>query len=321
MTNIKYIVSMTTLSVILTPSMLFAQSVSSTTSASTQKAPVPIAAPVGTGATSAGNPAALATSEAQSQNEEKAKQAVEKNQETTFKKELDEEEQTDGMWVKDAPANELYQYLARKAGLQYMYNPALEKLKITGHLFAQNPLNQMEEIGFLHQLTLYKKGRTLYVMTEADMDKLPLANKTYCLKYLRPTDLEQIKSILQPALSKRGSMQLEPKTSMIVVQDSQANIQNVMNLLTSIDKPQKQIIVESKILRVSDNSSRNTGFDWAKTFGGSGLSVDATSDLVQLFNLDNSWFKPGTLQTSSGSGGSVGTGESSSSSKIGRAHV
>ena len=38
-------------------------------------------------------------------------------------------------WLDNYPLNDLYQYLANLAGLQYFHSPALDSIKVTGQLF------------------------------------------------------------------------------------------------------------------------------------------------------------------------------------------
>lgn len=211
-----------------------------------------------------------------------------------------QEAPADGSWVKDAPLNEILQYLARKAHVQYVYNPKLNEVKVTGHIYDADPLEQMEQLSFLNQVTIYRKGNTIYAMTEEDLQMLPLSKTTYTLQYLRPTDVDPIKSIIQPILSERGSVTLEPKTSTLVLRDSEANLKQIVELLEKVDRARKQIIVETKVVRARSNIGKQTGVDWSSTLGDAGLSISAVRSLNSTFGIDS------VLGTATGSAGPGG---------------
>src|SRR5690606_9819046 len=109
----------------------------------------------------------------------------------------------EGYIIKDAPLNDIFQFLAKEAGRQYFHNSkiATPEYQVTGHLNDGNPLQQMEELSFMYGLTLYTKGNTIYALTQAQLSQLPGAEFHYQLRYLRPTDIEQIKSLITPMLS------------------------------------------------------------------------------------------------------------------------
>ena len=95
-----------------------------------------------------------------------------------------------------------FQFLAKSAGRQYFHNLKINgpDYMVTGHLDDGNPLNQMEELAFMYGLSLHTKGNTIYALTQAQFGNLPSSEFHYRLKYLRPSDMEQIKELIRPML-------------------------------------------------------------------------------------------------------------------------
>lgn len=93
----------------------------------------------------------------------------------------------DGYWVDNAPINEVFQYLARKAGTQYFYNNEIgtPQFNLTGHIKLDDPRRQMEDIAVAFGLTIFQQGNTVYAMNEQQLAKLPVEVMSYSLKYLR----------------------------------------------------------------------------------------------------------------------------------------
>jgi type II secretory pathway component GspD/PulD (secretin) len=209
----------------------------------------------------------------------------------------------EGYLIKDAPLNDIFQFLAKQAGRQYFHNAkiATPDYRVTGHLNDGNPLNQMEELAFMYGLTLYTKGNTIYALSQAQLGQLPSAEFNYQLKYLRPTDIEQIKALLVPMLTPgTGIVNFEPKTNTIVIIDTAHRIEQAREFLHNIDRAKGQIVVETKIIRVNSTAAQRTGVNWANSLGEAGTSLEIAGSLNSLFGINTAGFltKGGTAGSS-----------------------
>jgi len=194
----------------------------------------------------------------------------------------------EGFIIKDAALNDIFQFLAKSAGRQYFHNTKITgpDFLVTGHLNDGNPLQQMEELAFMYGLSLHTKGNTIYALTQAQLSQLPSAEFHYQLRYLRPTDVEQIKELIKPMLSPgTGIVNFEPKTNTVIIIDSAHRIEQARSLLHGIDKAKGQIIVETKILRVNSTAAERQGVNWATSLGKDGTSLSMVSNLNSLFGL------------------------------------
>ncbi len=193
-----------------------------------------------------------------------------------------------GFIIKDAALNDIFQFLAKSASRQYFHNTKIAgpEYLVTGHLNDGNPLQQMEELAFMYGLSLHTKGNTIYALTQAQLSQLPSAEFHYQLRYLRPTDIEQIKELIKPMLSPgTGIVNFEPKTNTVIIIDSAHRIEEVQKLLHGIDKVKGQIIVETKILRINTTAAERTGVNWANSLGKDGTSIRIARDLNSVFGL------------------------------------
>ena len=196
----------------------------------------------------------------------------------------------EGFIIKDAGLNDIFQFLAKAAGRQYFHNAKIAgpEFLVTGHLNEGNPLEQMEELAFMYGLSLHTKGNTIYALTSAQLAQLPSAEFHYQLRYLRPTDMEQIKELIKPMLSPgTGIVNFEPKTNTIIIIDSAHRIEQARGLLHGIDKAKGQIIVETKILRVNSGAAERTGVNWSSSLGKDGTELRVVRDLNSVFGLDS----------------------------------
>lgn len=226
----------------------------------------------------------------------------------------------DGYWIDNAPINEVFQYLAHSAGLQYFYNNELNdpQFSITGHLRTDNPLQQMEELAVHFGLTLHQQRSSVRLMNDAQLAKLPVEVMSYTLKYLRgaplnrsisapaaqesdeeggaakaaaapgavQSDFEKLKSIIRPMLTHEiGQIEFEEKTNTLLVSDNTIKLERVRKLLEGIDKAKPQILVNVRVLRIKRDQGRQVGVDWSRALGDTGTSLTTRQSLNALFNL------------------------------------
>jgi hypothetical protein len=76
-------------------------------------------------------------------------------------------DQPDVYRLEDFPMNELFEFLARKAGLQYFYNPDVAGYHVTGELARRaDPMDSMQELAAQYGLTVYQQGNTIVLITD-----------------------------------------------------------------------------------------------------------------------------------------------------------
>lgn len=199
----------------------------------------------------------------------------------------------EGYLIKDAPLNDIFQFLAKQAGRQYFHNAkiATPDYRVTGHLNDGNPLQQMEELAFMYGLTLYTKGNTIYALSQAQLGQLPSAEFNYQLRYLRP-DAAQIKELLAPMLTPgTGIVNFEPKTNTIIIIDTAHRIEQAREFLHGIDRAKGQIVVETKILRVNSTAAQRTGVNWSASLGETGTALEVAGSLNSLFGINTAGFE------------------------------
>ena len=221
------------------------------------------------------------------------------------------QESEEGYLIKDAPINDIFQFLAKQANRQYFHNAKLATpdYRVTGHLNDGNPLQQMEELAFMYGLTLYTKGNTIYALSQAQLSQLPSAEFSYQLRYLRPTDIEPIKALIQPMLTPgTGIVNFEPKTNTIVIIDTAHRIEQARNLLHNIDQAKGQIVVETKILRINSQAAERVGVDWSSSLGETGTTIEITKSLNSIFGINSFWGDDDVV-TSTGVGEQIGAAE------------
>lgn len=80
-------------------------------------------------------------------------------------------------------------------------------------------------------------------------------------------------------LSRRGSITIDTRTNTLIVTDTAAALDRVRGLINQIDKPVKQVLIETRIVIATDNFSRELGVKWGvQAIGELGGSTIGLSD-------------------------------------------
>ncbi len=63
-------------------------------------------------------------------------------------------------------------------------------------------------------------------------------------------------------LSRRGTVSVDVRTNTLIIQDTAAKIDEIRDLIQKLDVPVRQVMIEARIVRASDNFSKELGVRW-----------------------------------------------------------
>ncbi|MFN7572139.1 MAG: type IV pilus secretin PilQ [Betaproteobacteria bacterium] len=137
----------------------------------------------------------------------------------------------------------------------------------------------------------------------ADLE--PLRTEYFQLNYAKVDQFVRLTTDQnQRILSKRGSATFDPRTNLLIVNDTPAKLEDVRRLLQRVDVPQPQVLIEARIVEASDTFSRNLGIRLGGT-SGFPTQIGSTSGYGSLSGLGPT--------VSRGAGGTVTTAPGTSS--------
>jgi len=95
----------------------------------------------------------------------------------------------------------------------------------------------------------------------------PLRTEYLQVNYAKASDLAGlIKSSAENSLlSARGSVTIDERTNTLLIQDTADRLQDVRRLVTTLDIPIRQVLIEARIVIVNDDFSRNLGVRFGAT--------------------------------------------------------
>jgi type IV pilus assembly protein PilQ len=83
---------------------------------------------------------------------------------------------------------------------------------------------------------------------------------TRSLSYAKAEDLTKL--LTATALSQRGSIQVDPRTNTIIINDLAERLERASNLLNTLDRPEPQVEIEARIVQTTREYARRLGVQW-----------------------------------------------------------
>jgi len=108
--------------------------------------------------------------------------------------------------------------------------------------------------------TLRTEGESRRKLAEEQALSGELVTVTKTLSYAKAADVAPI--LLRTALTKRSSIQVDPRTNNLIITDLQAGIDRTVALLVDLDAPQPQVEIEARIVRTTKDFAKELGIQW-----------------------------------------------------------
>jgi type IV pilus assembly protein PilQ len=148
---------------------------------------------------------------------------------------------------------------------------------------------------------------------EARMKSGDLVTRVYKVSYAGVSDVQDS---IKGLITDRGNINIDGRTSTIIIKDIEGTHREIGKLIASLDLPTPQVNIESKIVEVNTNFTKELGIQWGMlwtppdsrtTIGGPTLPGGTG------FNSGNPLLVNLPASVSSGSGGAIGIGYISAS--------
>jgi type IV pilus assembly protein PilQ len=194
--------------------------------------------------------------------------------------------------IEDVPLTDAIRNLARQSNLNFQFDPRVASSNQPTisirfeNVTAQEALNAVLEN---YNLTLVRdqKSKIARVTVKDPKAEDPLISRVVQLKYSDPTNLV---ILAKSTLSQRSMVVADGRTSQLIITTTEREMDNVVNMIKSLDTPTKQVLIEARLYETARNPSTIKGIDWSGTLQAQNIQFgNNTSDAIP--------FKPGTPGT------------------------
>ena len=168
--------------------------------------------------------------------------------------------------LKDVEIRNILSALATEEKINLVMPPYVHG-KVTVYLDNVTLKDALDIITNLAGFSYYIKKNIIFVDKKEKIEKYigreGVVSKIFYINYAKAKDLEtKVKKLLSPD----GKIVVDDRTNSILVEDYPANIKKVKNILNTLDKPTKQVMIEAKIVIVSDDAAKELGIQWGGSF-------------------------------------------------------
>ncbi|MEW6354568.1 MAG: type IV pilus secretin PilQ [Pseudomonadota bacterium] len=124
----------------------------------------------------------------------------------------------------------------------------------------------------------------------------PLRSEFIRINYAKAADLAALlKAKENSLLSARGNVTVDERTNTLLIQDTADKLADVRNLVATLDIPQRQVLIESRVVIANDDFSKDLGVRFGASRDSSGLSTEGRKAAIsgtlngttQLIRNDN----------------------------------
>jgi type II secretory pathway component GspD/PulD (secretin) len=177
----------------------------------------------------------------------------------------------------DVPITTAIENLARQAGINYLLDPKIGygqpdangqvKPEPTLSIRWENITAQQALLALLDnynlQLVEDRRTRIARITTKDPTAPPPLSTRVIQLKFASTSNM--VDSIHASLTDKRSKVLPDLRTSQLIVVATDPEQEAVDTLVNQLDKPTRQVLIETKLVQISSNPSTKKGVDWSGT--------------------------------------------------------
>jgi len=125
------------------------------------------------------------------------------------------------------------------------------------------------------QLKLDQERERILEQAKREVDEAPLVTDYLTVDFAKADEIKD-----HIILSKRGKISTDPRTNMIIITDTEASIEEAKKIVKQFDTPVKQIMIEARIVEVTDDFTKDLGLKW-----NAGTEVTRTQEIDAITGL------------------------------------
>lgn len=207
------------------------------------------------------------------------------------------------MNLKSVRPNEILKMIADTSGFNIIVTEDVKKIEPISLNLNDVPWDQaLDTVLEMNKLVAKKNGMILLVTTyetavkEREMEKKvkesmveqePLVTRVFSISYAKIVDLKAILTEYLsdkigmgssgPGAEKRGRINIDTRTNSLIVRDTAEVIERMKKIVELLDAQTPQVLIESKIVEVSESYSKQIGLDQGLAFGYDPFSATANT--------------------------------------------
>ena len=166
----------------------------------------------------------------------------------------------------DTPLSEVMNMLSQQERVNILMSEEID-VNVSFNVFDVTVEEAIEAVANAAGYAVEQRGRNYFIVQREDAGRWVTSNltqvRTFRLRYADPSTLQ---STLAPYLSDIGELSVLPQRRLVTVEDAPDFIERFERLITEIDQPPQQVLIEAQILEVLLSAEDSYGIDWSDIF-------------------------------------------------------
>ena len=119
--------------------------------------------------------------------------------------------------------------------------------------------------------TFVEEDNIIKVVSEESLKQEPTTTEVFILNYAKAADIQpSINPLVEASVG--GKIQVDARANALIITERPTHIKRISAILTSLDKPTQQVMIESKFIEITDTDQKNLGVNWS-SLSGYGISA------------------------------------------------
>ncbi|MFH1700675.1 MAG: type IV pilus secretin PilQ [Candidatus Zixiibacteriota bacterium] len=139
-----------------------------------------------------------------------------------------------------------------------------------------------EEEGYIRVLPAVDYRKEVTEEKQHVVDQRKLSELETRILRINNSTSESIKDAVQSLLTDRGKATADPRTNSIILQEIPENINRVIEYVSTLDQPPRQIRISAQMLEISSRELTEFGIDWTMNGAGGDFTTAPSADNMIL---------------------------------------
>jgi type IV pilus assembly protein PilQ len=110
--------------------------------------------------------------------------------------------------------------------------------------------------------TYIEDNNIIKVVSVESLQQEPVTTEVFILSYAKAADIQpSITPMIDAAAG--GKSQVDSRANALIITERPTHIKRISAILTTLDKPTSQVLIESKFFETAQNNSKNVGVNWS----------------------------------------------------------
>lgn len=137
--------------------------------------------------------------------------------------------------------------------------------------------------------------------------RMPMVTKVFEISFAAVADIaSKFEKLSSKSIGTEASVISDTRTNRVIVVDNEIRIKKMEDLLAKLDTPEKQVLIEARIVEASSNFTRNLGVQWGIHYKDASGSIMGINQLDSGFGGILTQAPPAGMQPIDSAGGSLG---------------